>query len=180
MAIYFDKDILSELSLARDIIFETRTQIYLKYKIDMLETDSLSALTIFDIVNQYDTDYNINFARTGEDAKSTSTLIELKCSKVSKATQKAGFMFHALGDIERPRYIFAIRHKENLNLLRLYDIGTLHNVSIVQTELMRLKQKYLEKGFRKYDGISITEKFLIENIVGVKTSKIDGCIVNRA
>ena len=70
MAKYLEPQVLTQLDEYRRKIFELRQQAYQLTNIDVLDNDTLSALSIYEIVRQYDPDYNINFARNGEDAMS--------------------------------------------------------------------------------------------------------------
>ena len=78
MAKYLNPEVLKELDEYRKRIFADREAIYKKHKIDVLDTDTLSSLSVYEIVIQYDQDYNINFARNGEDAISNNVKIEQK------------------------------------------------------------------------------------------------------
>ena len=111
MAKYFSSGVLTELAAVRDSIYAERAKIWNTYGVDILDTDCLSSLQIYDVVSQYDKDFNVNFARNGEDGTSRGVMIEQKTSKVDKDVKKAGFMFHAMGDIIHDRYIFAVRNK---------------------------------------------------------------------
>ena len=194
MSKYFQPNELAEMNDTRVRIFAERETIYRKYKIDVLDTDALSSLSIYEIVHQYDNDYNINFSRNGEDAKSSGVLIEQKASRVDGILTKTGkkrkgagqdavFLFHAMGEIEHPRYIFVARNKVDLKVARLYDISTKTNCKIIQKHLLDEQNNWLAKGKKdkskmKRDIITITEKFIKENIVLTKQFTISGCIVN--
>jgi hypothetical protein len=186
MSKYFDAEVLQEMNEARIRIFAEREIIYRKYKIDILDTDALSALSIYQIVKQYDSSYNVNFSRNGEDAKNRKGSVEQKAARVEGpltktgklrkgAGQDAAFQFHAMGDIEHPQYIFTARNKDNLALVRIYDIGSVENCKIVNDHLQNEKEKYLKTGHKKRDIIMITEKFIQENIKFTKNLTIDGC-----
>jgi hypothetical protein len=193
MGKYFNTADLAEMNLVRERIFAERTSIYQKYKIDILDTDALSALAIYQIVSQYDSDYNINFSRNNEDAKSKDILIEQKASRVDGPYTKTGklrknagydavFQFHAMGDIEHRRYIFVSRNKEDLSLMRLYDIQETNNVEKVTNHLLNERNLWLErtKGdskLMKRDIITISEKYIRENLSFPLTKNIDGCEV---
>ena len=82
MAKYLEKPANKELNEYRQKIFDIRKEAFAKFGIDVLDTDTLSSLSIYEVVSQYDTDYNINFSRNGEDAKSNGVLAEQKCSKI--------------------------------------------------------------------------------------------------
>lgn len=163
---------------ARKQIFVLRTNIYKKYKIDVLDTDALSALSIYEVVCQYDPNYNINFSRNGEDAKSGDVHIEMKASRVGSAYTGKGklrknaecdavFLFHAMGDIKHPRYMFVARDKDDLSIKRIYDIATEINCEQVYQRLLNERNIWLERGRldeskMKRDVITIPETFLLE------------------
>jgi len=193
MGKYLKSEDLAELNQVRERIFAERTAVYQKYKIDILDTDALSALAIYQIVSQYDPDYNINFSRNNEDAKSKDILIEQKASRVEGPYTKTGkprknagydavFQFHAMGDIEHQRYIFVARNKEDLSLMRLYDIQEPSNVEKVISHLLNERNLWLErtKGdskLMKRDIIAIGEKYIRETISFPFNKNIDECEV---
>lgn len=188
MSNYFDPASLQEMNKARLQIFAVREAIYRKFKIDVLDTDALSSLSIHEIVSQYDSDYNINFARNGEDAKSKGILIEQKATRVEGALTKTGkprknagndasFQFHAEGDLAHPRYIFVARNKVDLSVVRIYDIGTKANCKIVLKQLLNERDTWLAKGKKKRDIIMITEKFIKEKLNLPTKKTIAGCLV---
>jgi len=195
MSKYFTKDILDELNLARKNIYSFRTSMYEMYKIDILDTDALSALSIYEIVSQYDSNYNINFSRNGEDAKSGSVLIEQKAARVDgpitstgkprkNAGRDATFLFHAMGDIKHQRYIFVARNKNDLTICRLYDILQETNNSKIFTKLLEERNKWLSKGIQdnnkmKHDVISINESFLLEQLALPIQLTINNCQVYK-
>ena len=78
---YFSKSQIEKMDLYRKQIYEIRTKMFEEFEVDPLDTDALSSIAIYKIVNQYDNDFNINFARNGEDAKSGDVLIEQKRSE---------------------------------------------------------------------------------------------------
>lgn len=195
MANYFKPADLKVMDEVRKKIYILREEVWLKYMIDILDTDALSALTIYQIISQYDSDYNINFARNGEDAKSNETLIECKAARVAGPLTKTGkprkgagtdafFLFHAMGDIEHSRYIFVARNKDNLEIVRLYDISTKSNCKIVADYLLGEREKWLAKSKKdknqmKRDIISISEKFIVENLILPTTLTIANCLVHK-
>lgn len=194
MAKYFDKTILADMNEARKEIFAIRAKVYAKYKIDVLDTDALSSLSIYEIVSQYDHHFNVNFSRNGEDAKSTNGNAEIKSTRVSGnltrtgrprkgAGSDAAFLFHAMGDIDHSRYLFVAKNKEDLSVVRLYDISNPANCKIVQDHLHCERDKWLEIGLKdkskmKRDIIVLTEKFLTDNIK-FKKQTISNCDVYR-
>lgn len=193
MAKYFDSASLKEMNDARQEIYKQRELIYQKYKIDLLDTDALSALSIYEIVNQYDPDFNINFARNGEDAKSNGVLIEQKATRVEGPLTKTGkprknagvdaaFQFHAMGDIDHARYIFVARNKTDLSVVRIYDIGEASNVKKVVGHLMAERNAWLAKtqgnqASMKRDIIVLPEQFILKNIKFGKPMTVNGCQV---
>ena len=84
MAKYLEPQQVDELNEYRKKIVELRNEAYKKFKIDILDNDTMSALSIYEIVKQYDAEFNINFARNGEDAKSGDVLIEAKASRLER------------------------------------------------------------------------------------------------
>jgi hypothetical protein len=158
-----------------------------------LDTDALSALSIYEIVSQYDSQYNINFSRNGEDAKSGDVHIEMKAARVSNPYTKRGklrkhagrdavFLFHAMGDIEHKRYVFVARDKDDLSVKRIYDIADDENCKKIYHKLLEERNAWLERGRldqskMKHDVISVPETFLLElftnkNPLTINTTKI--------
>lgn len=193
MAKYFTTSELDVMNQAREQIFAIRTKIYRQFKIDILDTDALSALSIFKIVNQYDPNYNVNFARNGEDARSLGVLIENKATRVAgplTATGKprkgagtdAAFQFHAMGDLDHARYIFVARNKEDLSVMRIYDISTKENRQIVLDHLMSERDAWLlrsagNQAKMKRDIILLPEKTILEKLIFPTKMVIDNCQV---
>jgi hypothetical protein len=190
MAKYLEKDKLAELDEYRRKIFELRAEAYTKSGIDVLDNDTLSALSIYEVVHQYDPDYNINFARNGEDSKSGGVLIEQKASRIEKKKRSgeygiAGFQFHAMGNIEYDRYIFATRDKATLELVRIYDISGKANIKLIQKHLLAEREKWLERGRKdqkkmKHDVIVMPEAVLIESLKKSTKQIINNCEVVKA
>lgn len=195
MSKYFNTSDLKLMNDARLKIYQVREEIWHKLKVDVLDTDALSSLTIYEIVSHYDKDYNINFSRNGEDASSKGVLIEQKATRVDGAFTKTGkprknagsdasFLFHAMGDIEHPRYIFVARNKDDLAVVRLYDISKKSNCKIIADYLMSERDKWLAKGKKdktqmKRDIISISEKYIKENLKLPNILNISGCVVYK-
>lgn len=193
MAKYFTSSELDVMNRAREQIFAIRTRIYRQFKIDILDTDALSALSIIKIVNQYDPNYNVNFARNGEDACSLGVLIENKAAKVAGpltptgkprkgAGTDAAFQFHAMGDLDHARYIFVARNKEDLSVMRIYDIVTKENRQIVLDHLMSERDAWLQRtannqAMMKRDNILLPEKILLDKLVFTSKMVIDNCQV---
>lgn len=177
MPTYLTTDILTEMNEARKQIFAIRADIYKKHKIDVLDTDALSALSIYEVVNKYDPYYNINFSRNGEDAKSGNVHIEMKAARISNPYTKLGklrknanrdavFLFHAMGDIKHPRYLFVARDKDDLSIKRIYDIATESNCEKIYQKLLTERNAWLERGRldeskMKHDVITMPESFLL-------------------
>lgn len=187
---YLDKEKRDIITKASKEIVKIRNEAFKLTGIDILDTDCISAAFIYEVVSQYDLDYNINFARNGEDAKSNGILIEQKATKVEgpltptgKPRQGAGtdaaFQFHAMGDLEYPRYIFVARDKKTLEIVRLYDISTEKNCSLVLNQLITEKNNWLAKGFQKRDVILLTEKFILDNLDLPYKKIIDNCVIMR-
>ena len=190
MAKYFDKQKLDiVIAAAKDIVAQ-RNQVLKQTGIDILDTDAISSALIYETVTQYDPDYNVNFARNGEDAKSNGVLIEQKATRVAGPLTKTGkqrkgagtdaaFQFHAMGDLDHPRYVFVARHKETLELLRIYDISSEKNTKKVLAHLEYEKAAWLARGFQKRDIILITEKFILDNLTFPHKQTIGNCVILR-
>lgn len=178
MSLYLSSQILHELNECRKDIFKIRHDIYRKYKIDLLDTDALSALSVYEIVSRYDSDFNINFSRNGEDARSGDVHVEMKAARVGNQYTKRGrlrknahrdaiFLFHAMGDIEHKRYMFVARDKDDLSIKRIYDIANAKNCKKIYEKLLNERSIWLEKSKfdqskMKHDVIVVNESFLLE------------------
>ena len=188
MANYLKPETLAQLDEYRRKIFALREEAYKLTSIDVLDNDTLSALSIYEIVRQYDTDYNINFARNGEDAKSLDVDIEMKASRIERKKRSglyglAGFQFHAMGNIEYDRYILVTRDKATLSLIRIYDIEGAENCLQIQAHLLAEREAWLARGRKdqakmKHDVIQLPEA-LLQTFEATKTV-IDGVEVVRA
>ena len=188
MANYLKPETLAQLDEYRRKIFALREEAYKLTGIDVLDNDTLSALSIYEIVRQYDTDYNINFARNGEDAKSLGVDIEMKASRIERKKRSglyglAGFQFHAMGNIEYSRYILVTRDKATLSLIRIYDISAVEHCSAIQAHLLAEREAWLARGRKdqakmKHDVIQLPEALL--QTFEATTSVIDGVEVVRA
>jgi hypothetical protein len=190
MAKYFDKQKLDIVIAAAKGIVAQRNQVLKQTGIDILDTDAISSALIYEMVTQYDPDYNVNFARNGEDAKSNGVLIEQKATRVAGPLTKTGkqrkragtdaaFQFHVMGDLDHPRYVFVARHKETLELLRIYDISSEKNTKKVLAHLEYEKAVWLARGFQKRDIILITEKFILDNLTFPHKQTIGNCVILR-
>lgn len=195
MSTYFDDKSIQEMDAARKRIYKEREFIYKKYGVDLLDTDALSAITIYEIVKQYDPNYNINFSRNGEDAQSNGVLIEQKATRVQGEFTKTGrprknagtdasFQFHAMGDIESDRYIFAARHREDLSILRIYDISAASNCQLIVKHLTDERNKWLARSqgnqaMMKRDIIILHEKFILEQIQFKSKTILNNCTVYK-
>jgi hypothetical protein len=192
MAKYLEPQVLAQLDEYRRKIFALREEAYKLTGIDVLDNDTLSALSIYEIVRQYDPDYNINFARNGEDAMSVlnnlMVYIEMKASRIERKKRSglyglAGFQFHAMGNIEYDRYILVTRDKATLSLIRIYDIAGAENCLQIQTHLLAEREAWLSRGRKdqakmKHDVIQLPEA-LLQKFEATK-SMIDGVEVVRA
>ena len=180
--LYLDQSDIQDLVAARDRIFAEHHRVWQTHQIDILANDTLSALGIWEVVKQYDNDYNINFHRNGEDAKSQSVLIEQKCATVEPGKRggigMANFQFHAQGKLNYDRYIFAVRRKDNLALVRLWDVASEPAVQLVQGCLAVGKQTWINKGKPNHDGILMKEKDL-RVLPMIQTLQINGCQIHR-
>ena len=186
MAKYIEKSKIENLIEVRNSIFKERSKAWADIGIDLFDNDTLSSLSIYEVVTQYDPDFNINFSRNGEDAVSNGVNIENKCHTIAPNKQgiigKAAFQFHAMGDLEYPRYVLAVRRKDNLKLVRMYDISADENVSSIQQHLLSLRAAWLAKGTKdnskmKYDVITLPES-LLESFSFKETKLVNDCQVH--
>jgi len=197
MSKYFNQAQLAKMDEYRKQIYDIRAKMFAEFGVDALDTDALSSLAIYNIVHQYDTEFNVNFARNGEDAKSGEVLIEQKAARVdpNKLTKTgkmrvgfgcdAEFQFHAMGDLDHPRYILVARSETDLSILRIYDIQSEDNRKIVLDHLMNERDEWLEKTNgdqkkMKRDVISISEKLLLAKLQFIEKTTIDNCQVFKA
>lgn len=180
---YLEKDDIGILKTYKDEIYRLRTEAFEKYGIDLLDTDALSSVEIYETVSQYDLNYNVNFSRNGEDGISDGVVIEQKCSKIKKETNHTSFAFHAMGDIEYPRYILAARLESTLKITRIYDISLPENTDKIKTHLHSLRQLWLDKGQidkknMKYDVIRLPESLLLS--LNLEPARLlNNCIVRK-
>ena len=192
MAKYLKPETLAQLDEYRRKIFALREEAYQLTNIDVLDNDTLSALSIYEIVRQYDPDYNINFARNGEDAMSVINnlivLIEQKASKISRYKKTglyklAAFQFHAMGNLEYDRYIFAARDEATLSLIRIYDISDPVHCLQVQAHLLAERAtweaKNIELGKTQKRDVIVLPEALLQQFAAT-TTVIDGVEVVRA
>ena len=178
---YLDRQSVQALIEYRNRIFAEHKAAYDQFQIDILANDTLSALSIWEIVNQYDPDYNTNFHRNGEDAKSNGILIEQKCATISPAKKKgtigkAGFQFHAQGKLEYDRYIFAVRRKDDLTIVRIWDVSSAQGIALVQGCLEQQRQRWIGRGKPNHDAIMVHEKDLI-GLPVARTQILNGCLI---
>lgn len=190
MAKYFSSAELSDLDQARKRIFAEREAMYKKYGVDLLDTDSLSSLSIYEVVKQYDKHYEINFSRNGEDARSLDNmgnvvLAENKTAKIDVSLTKRGkirknvgsnakFLFHANGDIIHARYVFVARRKDNLDIVRIHDVSSSTGCQAIQTHLAAEQAKWRNKGAnQKRDIIDLPETLLL-SLPAIKEMTING------
>lgn len=191
---YFSKSQIEKMDLYRKQIYEIRAKMFEEFEVDPLDTDALSSIAIYKIVTQYDNDFNINFARNGEDAKSGNVLIEQKASRVNPSpftstgksrkgyNKDASFQFHAMGSIDHPRYIFVARSETDLSILRIYDISSESNRNVVLSHLMNERQNWENKnkqlGYtQKHDVIVISEIKILDDCTFTTKTTIDNCKV---
>lgn len=195
MAKYFDKQKLDIIIAAAKDIVAIRNQVLQQTGIDILDTDAISSAFIYEKVTQYDPDYNVNFARNGEDAKSNGVLIEQKATRVAGPLTRTGrprkgagtdaaFQFHAMGDLESPRYILVARDKATLEIDRIYDLSSQANCSKILDYLLNERTVWLNKTKgdqkkMKRDIILLPEKYLLDNITFDSKTVINKCTVFR-
>lgn len=183
MSKYIEADKIRDLIHHRDLIFEQARKAYEKYGLDILANDTLSAISMWEIVSTYDKDYNTNFHRNGEDAKSGEVIIEQKCAtkehtKRTGLVGLSGWQFHAQGGLEYPRYIFAVRRKDNLQIVRIWDIQSPAAINVVKEHLFMMKQKWIDKGKPNHDAIVLPEKLLLD-LPKIEIRHIKNCTVHR-
>lgn len=180
MSIYLDQDKIRDLIQFRDRIFAEHAVAFERYGIDILANDILSSLSMWEIIIQYDSEYNTNFHRNGEDARSGEVLIERKCATVRPGKRgqvgNSGWQFHAQETDKSTRYIFAVRRKDNLKIVRLYDIASAEAVKAVRDCLEQGRQGWINKGKPNHDAILVPEK-LLKTLPVVKQLVIDNCVV---
>lgn len=180
MSIYFEEEKIKDLVQFRNKIFSEHRQAFEKYGIDILSNDILSSLSMWEIINQYDKNYSPNFHRNGEDGKSGEILIERKCStklpNKKGAVGNSGWQFHAQETDKSSRYIFAVRRKDNLDVVRMYDIASIEAIKIVRDCLEKERQKWINKGKPNHDAILVPEK-LLKTLTPKETLTINNCLV---
>ena len=181
-SIYLDSAKIQDLISYRDRIFAEHALAFEKYGIDILANDILSSLSMWEIVTQYDAEYNTNFHRNGEDAKSGQIFIERKCATVKPGVRggigNSGWQFHAQETDKCSRYIFAVRRKDNLKIVRLYDIASTEAVKVVKECLNQGRQRWIDKGKPNHDAILVPEK-LLKTLPVDKQLTINDCAVFR-
>lgn len=171
---YFDPESLTEISNSIEIVKTIRNDMYKKYKVDILDNDSISLASFYTIIKKIDVNYNCNFSRNGEDGHTMINgkivKIESKCSKVEKKKNgfygKTNFAFHAKGLINHQAYIFNVWSKDELEPLRCYYVKDPKNVAKINDKLQQLSDEWSKKPLTKagYDVIRIEEDMLIEMI----------------
>ena len=195
MSKYLNQPTVQTLCEASHEIVAIRNRVMQQTGIDILDTDAISSAYMYEVVSQYDPNYNVNWARNGEDACSDSVLIEQKAAKVPGPLTKTGrqrkgagsdaaFQFHAHGTLEYPRYILAARHKDTLQILRIYDIQTVENRQTILTHLLRERDLYDQRCLadvtkKKRDPIFLTEKFIQQHCNFVQSMDIQGCVIRK-
>lgn len=189
MAKYLTSIEFSVLRLAAEKISVIRNDVFAQLGIDILDTDTMSSIPISDIMLQIDPNYNCNFSRNGEDAKSKSSngndiYIEQKSAKIKigKKIYLASFAFHAHGELIYDRYIFVARDVTTLAPARLYDISRPENIKKIHNILTCEQAKWDEKcrisgTMLKFDVIYVPEKTLIESMEISKTTTVNNCKV---
>jgi hypothetical protein len=191
MSRYESKDVIYDLIKMKDSINRIRSDAIKKYQIDICDTDKLSSLDIYQIITEYDSDYNINFARNGEDALSNGVAIEQKTARLpskytktgkkKKKEQLASFQFHAEGDINYNRFIFAARDAKSLRIKRLYDISSKQEVKKVINILVKERELWRNKCIAakkilKRDIITVNESVFLNKCDPLN---INGCLVYK-
>jgi hypothetical protein len=185
MAKYIEKSQIEYLIGVRDRVFPERNQAREATGIDVLDNDTLSSLSVYEIVTQYDADFNINFARNGEDGISNGVITEHKCSNIQPSKKGVvglgAFQFHAMGKLDYPRYILTARRKDNLQLVRMYDFSDPANTKRIVDHLMAQRESWLAAGRidpnkMKRDVITLPETLLAQ-MPTRETRVINNCTV---
>lgn len=158
-------DAVNNIKKIRNLIFE-------KYKIDVLDNDSISLASFVNLIKDVDSTYNCNFSRNGEDGRTLIddriVNIESKCSKVEKSKnnsyKKTSFAFHAKGLIKHEAYLFNVWDKNDLKPVRCYYVRNPKNVEKINKRLKQLSEEWSSKPLTKagYDVIRIEEDMLIQ------------------
>jgi hypothetical protein len=84
-----------------------------------------------------------------------------------------------MGDIEHDRYIFVARKKDDLSVIRMYDISTKSNCQLIINYLKQERANWLAKGPQKRDIISISELFIKQKLNLSAPTIISGCAVYK-
>lgn len=185
MSKYFDSENLNEIIQAVNQVIQIRNDLLLKHGVDILENDTASLSTFVNIIKEIDPNYNCNFSRNGEDAKTmlngVVTKIENKTTKLQKTKKgykKASFAFHAEGLIEHDAYLFNIWDKYTLKPIKSYYVVDCENVKRINEKLVLLSNEWKNKPKTKagYDVIYLHEDMLEKMIVS--TSVINECKVH--
>lgn len=191
MSKYLKTNDLNTMILSKDAIFSEREKIYKLTGIDILDTDALSSLSLYEIIVQYDKNINVNFARNGEDGKSNNIVFEMKTTRIpddytktgklrKNAGKDASFQFHANGDLVSPRYILAARRKDNLEIVRIYDISDKENCKIIQNYLENERQKWRDRGANQKRDVIVLPEVLLLTLPILKTLTIKNVIITIA
>lgn len=185
MAKYLNKEQIEYLISVRNRVFPERNRARAQTGIDVLDNDTLSSLSVWEIVVNYDPDFNINFARNGEDGMSQGVITEHKCSNIQPSKKGVvglgAFQFHAMGRLDYPRYILTARRKDNLELVRMYDFSDPENVRQIIDHLTEQRDQWLERGRNdpskmKRDVITLPESLLASMKIR-ETKTINNCQV---
>jgi hypothetical protein len=186
MAKYIAKEKINKLKETRDEIFVKRNRVFEEDGIDLLDNDTLSSLSVYEIVSEYDPDFNVNFARNGEDGISNDIISEHKCSNINPSKKgvigSAKFQFHAMGKIDYPRYILFVRNKKTLELVRMYDISSADSVKAIVDCLQAQSDVWLAEGKKdhkkmKRDVIYLSEEF-IKTLTFKESKVINNCAIS--
>ena len=200
--IHLNKADQAEITAAIEQMLVVRNAIQKKFRIDVLETDTISSTAIQKIVEQYDPTFSVNYARNGYDAKNEKGEAESKSARIDGFDRRGvyveasfnvkanrypdcrtdkkytgSYTFHAEGDIEHKRYIFAARRKDTLKVIRIFDVNSKKNVKVINDILKQNRDAWLAAGKKKRDTINITEKDMLEKFSSQTHEIIDGCEV---
>jgi hypothetical protein len=193
---YIGCDALKSIAPRIQEVVKIRNELFNEYGFDLLDSgDAISNILSYEIISQYDPEFEPNFHRNGRDAKDGSEMksnrVEpvsefTKTGKLSKANKfTATWTLHAVSDYSW-RWIWIARDKKTLEILRIYDISEVDSVNIIVNHLEEQRQRFLKKYNSKdtdvtkvkNDRIGISEKFIRDNI-SFTIKKIGNCEVMK-
>lgn len=164
-------------------IVEIRNRFYVKWMVDILQTDIMTKLIITSKLHKLFSRFCPNLHRNGDDIvlflldNLDKRIVELKTRRQKRNIHKkskngsywaaSSFTFHVEGDIQHQSYLFTIHDMNNLDyIVRVIFISDLKNASIIHNILQKEKIKYYNthKVVRKRDTIDIKENDILNHI----------------